>query len=400
MRTGPAPIRSASMHRFSLDPVQTGIRYGLHALMLVLAAIVLVRALLGDARNAGLVTGLTLAFVAVYLGGAAVRMRRPGVWWWLGALAVLWAALVLCEADAAYLVFGLFFLFLHLVPAPWRYLVVVAATAVAIVGIGLHDGWAVGGIIGPLIGAVVAVGIAGGYEALIRQSLERQRLIDELVATRTELAERERAAGVAAERERLAAEIHDTVAQGLSSIQMLLHAAERSDPEHPSREQLVLARETAAQSLTETRRLIADLTPAALAGSTLAQALERLAAQASGPDLATEFVVEGDPMGLPMAVEAALIRSAQGAVANVVRHAQASRMALTLTYADDEVRLDVVDNGVGFDVDAAEHKQGSFGLGALRRRLAPLGGSVSIESEPGLTAVAVSIPITEQEVTP
>lgn len=116
--------------------------------------------------------------------------------------------------------------------------------------------------VGPIIGAAVAVAIGLGYQALYREAAERGRLIDELMNTREELASTSRDAGKFAERERLAAEIHDTVAQGLSSIQMLLHAAERADPDSPAIRQISLARETAADSLAETRQLIAELTPA------------------------------------------------------------------------------------------------------------------------------------------
>lgn len=136
-----------------------------------------------------------------------------------------------------------------------------------------------------MIGAAVAVAIGFGYQALYREAAERGRLIDELMNTREELASTSRDAGKLAERERLAAEIHDTVAQGLSSIQMLLHAAERADPNSPAVRQISLARETAADSLAETRQLIAELTPAALDGQSLSDALGRICERASSAHL-------------------------------------------------------------------------------------------------------------------
>ncbi|MFJ9743846.1 sensor histidine kinase, partial [Streptomyces sp. NPDC101166] len=316
---------------------------------------------------------------------------------WLGALTLLWLALVLVAPLAVYLVFGLFFLYLHLLPRYWGVLAVIAATVVAVVGFAAHRGWTVAGVIGPLLGALVAVAIGLGYEALFREAAERQRLIDELLATRETLAEQERTAGKMAERERLAQEIHDTVAQGLSSIQLLLHAVERAAPDHPALERIRLARETAADSLVETRHLIAELTPAALEGQSLAGALTRIAERAAAPGLEAEVLVEGDPQALPMPIEAALVRIAQGAVSNVVRHAQAQRMRVTLTYGDDAVHLDVVDDGVGIDPAVlAESPSGSFGLNAMRNRVEQQGGTMDVESEPGHTAVTVYFPLEDQ----
>jgi signal transduction histidine kinase len=245
-----------------------------------------------------------------------------------------------------------------------------------------------------MIGAAVAVAIGFGYQALYREAAERGRLIDELMNTREELASTSRDAGKLAERERLAAEIHDTVAQGLSSIQMLLHAAERADPNSPAVRQISLARETAADSLAETRQLIAELTPAALDGQSLSDALGRICERASSAHLEARSVVEGEPIALPMPLEATLVRIAQGAVANVLRHAHATRMAVTLTYSTDTVSLDIVDNGAGFDVSVLDHGPAeSFGLNAIRRRVQLQGGTFDIESEPGHTAVTVTFPL-------
>ena len=123
-------------------------------------------------------------------------------------------------------------------------------------------------------------------------------------------------------------------------------------------------------------------------------ALARICTQARSDTFDTIAVVEGEPVRLPMPVEAALVRIAQGAVSNVVRHAHASRMAVTLTYYEDAVRLDVVDDGVGFDVELLDREPSkAFGLNSIRRRVELLDGSMSVESEPGLTAVAVSFPL-------
>lgn len=382
------------MHRSPLAPVFAALQAGLHALMVALTVYVAIRALVPGGQYRGAVLVLAVLFLLAYFGGAALRSRPVAARVWLGVLTLLWLGLVALAPEAVYLVFGLFFLYLHLLPRNWGLLAVVAATAVSVVGFGVHKGWTAGGVIGPLLGAVVAVAIGWGYRALFREAADRQRLIDELLATRATLAERERTAGKLAERERLAKEIHDTVAQGLSSIQMLLHAAEGSAPDHPALHQIRLARETAADNLAETRQLIAELTPAALEGQSLVGALERIAQRASEPGLDTRVLVEGEPERLPMPIEAALVRVTQGAVSNVVRHARAQRMRITLTYAEDGVHLDVVDDGIG--IDPAVFARGTFGLNAMRSRVEQQGGSMDVESEPGHTAVTISFPTATQ----
>jgi signal transduction histidine kinase len=380
--------RLAAVHRSPLTPVFAALQFGLHALMVALTAVVVVRALVPGGQYPVAVVALSVLFLLAYFTGVLLRGRPGAARVWLALLTVLWLGLVVLAPDAVYLVFGLFFLYLHLLPGSWGLLAVMAATAVSVAGFAAHKGWTIGGVIGPVLGAAVAVAIGLGYRALFREATDRQRLIDELLTTRATLAEQERTAGKLAERARLAREIHDTVAQGLASIQLLLHAAERSAPDHPALQQIRLARDTAADSLAETRQLIAELTPAVLDGQSLTQALERIAQRASTSGLRTQVLVEGTAQRLPMPIEAALVRVAQGAVSNVVRHAEADRMRVTLTYADDGVHLDVVDDGVGIDPQIFEH--GTFGLNAMRSRVEQQGGTMVVESEPGHTAVTVS----------
>ncbi|MGW6423145.1 sensor histidine kinase [Nocardia sp. NPDC055053] len=423
------------MRSSPLTPVVTTLRLGLHVLVTVLAVVVAVRALLPGGGGHGVwVVVLTVVWLAVYFAGTelprrsgdrvvsgapvsvgAARVTSPRgeatppsagpdtpvpVWnsWvvsvWLATLTVLWLALLGLTPDAVYLAFGLFFVYLHLLPRPWNLVAVVLATAVGVVGFAAHRGWSVGAVVGPVLGALVAIGIGLGYQALYREAVERERLIHELLDTRAVLAEQERTAGKLAERERLAKEIHDTVAQGLSSIQLLLHAAEQAAPDHPALDRIRLARETAAEDLAETRRLIDELSPAALDGQSLAEALERVRERAQSPSLSAQLLVEGDPERLPMPVEAALVRIAQSAVANVVQHAEAARMRVTLTYDDTDVHLDIVDDGIGIAPDILRGpRSGAFGLAAMRSRVEQQGGAMTIESEPGHTAVTVSFPL-------
>jgi signal transduction histidine kinase len=400
-----------TMNHSALTPVFAVLRWSLHSLLIALVVVVIVRSVMTSAPSAGVIHALAFLLLATYLGGSLVAHLRPGFvaasrWIpvvWVGLMTAFWGALLAVTPDAAFIVFPLFFLYLQLFPAKAAVASVALTTAITILALSRESGFAVGGVIGPLIGALVAVTIGFGYRALYREAEERQQLITELLATRGELAAAERSAGMLAERERLAREIHDTVAQSLSSIQLLLHAAERLDAERPGLQQLRLARETAADSLVDTRRIIRELTPPALDDRTLPAALNRLAVsteqtlRAGGAATAVNFLVEGTPVPLPMTVDATLLRIAQGAIANVARHAQASRADLTLTYQSDSVSLDVVDNGVGFVPEIAAvtaAAAGSFGLTAIRQRVAALGGVLTIESGNGEgTALAVTLPI-------
>ncbi|GGE92446.1 sensor histidine kinase [Mycetocola zhadangensis] len=399
------------MNHSALTPVFAVLRWSLHSLLIALIVVVMVRAVMVDDPATAVIHALSVLLLATYLGGSLVAHLEPefvaSSRWvpllWVSLLTIFWGGLLAVTPDAAFIVFPLFFLYLQLLPAKAAVTAVTLSTAITILAIGVPSGFAVGGVIGPLIGAGVAVTIGFGYRALYREAEERQQLITELLETRGELAAAERSAGMLAERERLAREIHDTVAQSLSSIQLLLHAAERLDAERPGLEQLRLARETAADSLVDTRRIIRELTPPALDDRTLPAALNRLAVsteqtlRAGGAPTAVNFLVEGTPVPLPMTADATLLRIAQGAIANVARHAKATRADVTLTYQSDSVTLDVVDDGIGFVPEEAAISAaaaGSFGLTAIRQRVDALGGVLTIESGNGEgTALAVTLPI-------
>ncbi|MFJ7627747.1 sensor histidine kinase [Streptomyces sp. NPDC097595] len=383
-------------------PVAAALRLCLHGLMLGLLALAVVKAYADGGPHPGAVTAVSGVLAAVYGAGAAATSVRPGTRagaGWLVVLGVLWAALLVLSPDALWVAFPLYFLQLHLLPTRWG-LPAVAVTAGAAIASFLLHGQAVtpGTFIGPLLGAAVAVATVLGYEALFRESERRRELIEELVATRAELAEAERTAGTLAERERLAREIHDTLAQGLSSIQLLLRAAERTLPEGaPAAAHVHRAREAAQDNLAEARRFVRALTPPDLANGSLTAALERLSARSTTPALTVRFAVSGTPVELPTPYEVAVLRTAQSALANTVRHAGAERAEITLSFMDTSVSLDVVDDGRGFAQDVPEAgatESGGFGLPAMRSRARSLGGTLSVESAPGQgTAVALTLPL-------
>ncbi|PWJ53998.1 Signal transduction histidine kinase [Quadrisphaera granulorum] len=385
------------MHRNALAPVFLGLRVGLHLLVVGVAALVVV---LADPADRPAVAALAAALLAVYAAGAAIARARRSGWTraWLAVLSVLWLALVVASPQAAYLVFPLYFLYLHLLPRRWGPAAVVVATLAAVVATAADGGLTVGGVVGPVIAAGVALAIGLGYRALAREAAEREQLLAELVAARADLAASERTAGALAERARIARDLHDTVAQGLSSIQMLLHVAERADPGSAGVQHIRLARETAAGSLGEARALIAELTPPPLAEQGLLAALRRLAVtQWSRPGLQVEVDGEDDDGEPPVQVATALLRIAQGAVANALQHSGAGRVQVRLDRSPGVTRLAVQDDGRGFDPAVVAERTaggaGHFGLRAVRERVEQLGGALAVRTAPGRgTEVEVELP--------
>ncbi|MEU8134750.1 sensor histidine kinase [Streptodolium elevatio] len=272
-----------------------------------------------------------------------------------------------------------------------------------------------------ILGPPAVAGLASAVFLHMRRQSERQRtLIGDLIRTRAGLAASERRAGTLAERERLSMEIHDTLAQGLSSQRMLLQAADRvwaADPAAAHRH-VETASAIAERNLAEARRFVHDLAPADLAdGGGLEAALHALAERESAAGeaagtasdrgaLRVRCTADGRPVVLPAIVEAALLRVAQGAVANIREHAHATDATLSLSYLDDQVVLDVADNGRGFVPEAARRPESAdggrgHGLSAMRARLRQLGGTLTIESSPGDgTVVSASVPLPDSRPEP
>ncbi len=229
------------------------------------------------------------------------------------------------------------------------------------------------------------------------QSEQRAELIDRLESAQAELATSHHAAGVTAERERMAQEIHDTLAQGFTSVVMLAQAARadlgRDDPAQAI-ERLELVERTARDNLAEARALVAAFAPVGLAESGLAAALERLAGrftEETGVHVAVDVDEACRAVGRER--EVILLRSAQEALTNVRRHAGASHVRLTLACGDGgDVRLEIADDGRGIDQESAE----GFGLRGMRDRVASGGGRLAVAGGPtGGTRVLVTLPDTE-----
>jgi signal transduction histidine kinase len=265
----------------------------------------------------------------------------------------------------------------------------------------------------PVIGFVLASAawiVLGLFiSAIVRQSNERRMALEELQATRDELSRAERQAGVLQERQRLAGEIHDTLAQGLASIVMQLEAAEQTWEEDPAlgRQHVQRARDSARQNLEEARRVVWALQPQALEHEPLGQALTQTVERWSQDNgIAATTSVTGAARDLLPGIEATLLRASQEALANVAKHARASHVNVTLSYLSDQVILDVQDNGCGFDpqpwLDAqvssnghdAVPPAGGFGLATMRDRARQLGGALEVDSQSGTgTTVTVLLPL-------
>ena len=338
-----------------------------------------------------------------YALGVLLTGRGRRRWQAVGWLAVLTggcAALTAGSAGFVWLAFPLFLLASQMLPLAAAIPAVLGITGGAIAAIAADRGRLdVPAVVGPLVGAGVAVMITVVYRDLAAQVRQRVLLIEELTAARDELAASQRRAGILAERERLAREIHDTITQSLNSIVLVLRTARDTDATtdrtHAGalRAHLDTAIAAAGAALTDTRRLVADLAPAELTGRSLPQAMAAIVAAQTGPP--ARLHVDGDPVAVPTPVAVALLRGAQETLANVRAHAAARQVDVTLTFLPEAISLDVLDDGVGFDPAAPLGPTTGTGLGlaGLRARAAEVGGDVQIDASPGHgTAVNITVP--------
>ncbi len=228
------------------------------------------------------------------------------------------------------------------------------------------------------------------------EDLERSRAAVE--ASLAERARRGRELGVAEERNRLAREIHDTLAQGLTALTLQLEMADALLDQDPARTRGSIQRalQLARDSLQEARRSVLDLRAAPLDGQSLPDALQRLA-QEFGQENGVGCIVrnEGVVGRLPARLEAGLYRLVQEALTNVAKHAQATSVIVTLARRGGALALTVEDNGVGFDpsLPVPAGPSGGFGLAGMRERATLLGGELAVQSRPGQgTRLVVRIP--------
>ncbi|MCO6007248.1 sensor histidine kinase [Actinoallomurus purpureus] len=254
-------------------------------------------------------------------------------------------------------------------------------------------------------------------QALAEVSEANRRLeasLAENAGLQQQLLTQAREAGVSDERQRMAREIHDTLAQGLTGIVTQLQAAEQfADDQALWRRHVQAATRLARESLSEARRSVHALRPEALEVARLSEALAGVAERWSAlHGIAVQVTTTGTARPMPPEADVALLRTAQEALANVAKHARATKVGLTLSYMENEVALDVRDDGRGFEPDRfddggdppgvgddgprrldASVPGGGFGLVAMRQRIESLSGTLQVESEPGAgTAISACIP--------
>ncbi|WP_199434543.1 sensor histidine kinase [Qaidamihabitans albus] len=335
------------------------------------------------------------------------RLRTP-VWLAVSFAGLLAIAAVLMSRDIVFLVFMIsgFFRAIPLRPPPVM-LLALASTSVLINSLGsggpiqvLRD-WPYPFLVIVIV-QTAAIALGARMSGKLAEQNEQRRVavsrleaaLEENAGLHRQLLTQAREAGVLDERQRLSREIHDTLAQGFTGIITQIEAARQAGDDPAGRERhLAAASALARDNLTETRRSVHALSPAALGDAGLPAALAGVVDRWSNlTGTAAEFTTTGTPLPLHPEVEMTLLRITQEALANVGRHARASRVGLTLSYMDDQVTLDVRDDGAGFEPDAAT-RNGAFGLRGMRHRVQRLAGTLAVESEPGEgTAISATVP--------
>lgn len=381
---------------------------GQHLMATALTAVGVIRAIAdGVMWPAAVISGV--AILAWHTAGTILppksHSRSLAVWWLLG-FAAIWIAAVAVSAEFIWLAFLLWLLAGHLLPLRWGLLFAAFVLAVVIVAPLLHHGaTSYANVFGPLIGGIFAFGISRGYLQLLRDAAEREHLVASLTRAQAEMAElqdelalAQRHSGAIAERTRISRDIHDTIAQALSSIRLLAHAGAGRTGDADAARTLAQVETLAGDSIADVRRIVAALAPVELEDDALASALQRMLDRAHDEaGLQAELHVDDSLPILPTEVEVALLRTAQSALSNVRLHARASRVVMSLIDAGDTVRLDITDDGIGFDLPAWEQgtdAASSYGLRFMRARLRDLGGGLDIESTPGEgTAISVHLSI-------
>lgn len=343
------------------------------------------------------------AIVAAYAvwGGRAARSRDQR--YARAYVAVLVVGTATAVAQGGVGTFLLFIAFTHV----WMLLEPIRHALVACIVLGIavtvalpaSDGFDIAELaqVAPQMGValVFAIGLGLWVSLTLRRADEHARLLAELRAAQAELAASNHAAGVAAERERMAREIHDTLAQGFTSVvtqaQAATAALDRGEQD-VARERMLLVESTARDNLAESRALVAAFSPVPLQGSTLTEALRRLAdrftAETGTP---VRLEVSGAEHGThDAASDVVLLRAAQEALANARRHADARVVVVRLDRDAGTVQLEVTDDGRGLP---AGHADG-IGLSGMRERVSAAGGSLDVgPGESGGTRVQVRLPV-------
>jgi len=380
-------------------------------------------------NSAGIIPLVSLVVVWItwfYTAHPAWRSRRGLMALYFAGLMLMCAGLVVLSPWYGILVFVGYIHSMEVLAGGWRF-VGVAATAF------LAGSSQVGGVANInadtwwvwLLVVLFNMLVAGAFSFFGEQTQDRnlrqkqalaelaeanaklEAALEENAGLHAQLLAQAREAGVLDERQRMAREIHDTLAQGLAGIITQLHAAQQAPDEPVTWQRHVdTAAALARDSLTEARRTVHAVEPAALESVRLPEAIGEVVARwTSVNDVRAVLTTTGNARPMHPEVEVTLLRTAQEALANVAKHARASRVGLTLSYMEDLVTLDVRDDGIGFVLSTVRRQRngngdgtagevrGGFGLTGMRQRVQRLAGRLEIESEPGGgTAVSATVP--------
>lgn len=345
--------------------------------------------------------------LAIWLicGPCIANLQQPSArtFLWLGTGLSLWLTIVFVVPDYSWMAFVFWLLVGHLLRLlPALAISVVILLAAVFAPLAHHGELTSASVIGPAVGCLFALGVARGYLQLLKQAEQREHMLHALERAQSatehlqaELALSQRRAGELAERERIARDIHDTVAQAMSSMRLFAHAAAQRASSPTDAASFTQLHDLATDGLTDVRRIIAALTPAELDDGALGEALKRMLHQLEQTTgIRTTLSIDPTLPTLTTATEVALLRAAQSILANVQAHAQARSVSVRLMDEESVVRLDIIDDGVGFNPATVAEKSESYGLRLLRNRIRQLGGDLAVESSPGDgTACSVHLPI-------
>lgn len=251
--------------------------------------------------------------------------------------------------------------------------------------------------------AVVLLGVLGVTRWSGHLARRRNRVLEEIVRERTrelestmsKLNEETRVGATLAERDRLAGEIHDSVQQGLSGAILQLDTTLKQ-PQVPAdlRSRLAVVRNMVSYARQEVQHTVWDMASPLLEGNDLGEALRKLTGFTASSTLVPAVAVTGTPVDLPRRTTHHLLRIAQEATTNAVRHAAAGRVTIQLDYGATEVALTITDDGAGFQPDDAFNRPGHFGLTGMRGRAKSIGGDLTIRSAPGAgTSIRIALPL-------
>ncbi|MDN4613384.1 sensor histidine kinase [Leifsonia sp. F6_8S_P_1B] len=365
------------------------------------AAIILANPLYGFGRSAA-AAAIVVALYPVYWflarpSRSGLRSNSWRAWTYIAIAVVAYLGAIALTDWANVALFVLspqIFLLLTFVPACTVIVVLNLGGLVVRLGVGEISVADLAGTAGiTLLVIAMSIYFSNRITAVTKESKERGLLIDRLRLQQAEIAQLSEQQGAAAERERIAREMHDTLAQGFTSIVTLGHAVQAELETDPgaARRHIELMTLTAQENLQESRRIIAALTPGRLAEDSLDRALRRVTARFEDETgVPAAYTVTGEPRPAPPTVEVVALRVLQEALANVRKHAGARSVSVELAYEPGELRLQVADDGSGFDTAAPRE---GYGIDGMSARVREAGGRFELSARADVgTTLSATLP--------